>query len=313
MRRPKLFARFPPAVFSVVLGLFGLGLAGRLFAKDTVLAGVVEGALGMILGLWLLAMLGFAIKVVRRPRVLLEDLRVLPGRSGIAASSMAGMAAAIVLLPFSTRLAAGVLIASICLHALFAATLIFMMARSPSEARQVNPVWHQSFVGFIVGAVAAAQMGANDLASWVLTATLPVAAIVWGVSLAQLLRLTPPAPLRPLLAIHLAPAALFATVALSLGQHSLAVIFALIGLGILIALLAAMRWITASGFSALWGAFTFPVTAFAATCLQLGGLWRPLGLILLGLATVLVPWIAYNVLKMWATGSLAIKTNAAEA
>ena len=45
----------------------------------------------------------------------------------------------------------------------------------------------------------------RDRASALLWATLPIAALIWGISLAQLIGRIPPAPLRPLLAIHLAP------------------------------------------------------------------------------------------------------------
>ena len=55
-RRPKLFAKTPPAVFPVVLGLLGLGLALRRAADVTGLPGAVaELVLGLVLGLWAFA------------------------------------------------------------------------------------------------------------------------------------------------------------------------------------------------------------------------------------------------------------------
>jgi tellurite resistance protein len=119
--------------------------------------------------------------------------------------------------------------------------------------------------------------------------------------------------LRPLLAIHLAPAALFATVAALIGQPVLAQAFAAFGAVILLALLAAGRWITSAGFSALWGAMTFPLAAYATALLTLGGVWALAGNIVLGLAFLIIPPIAWKVLKLWPAGRLAAKTNAAEA
>ena len=90
-RKPKLFARTPPAIFPVLLGLLGLGLAARkgvavLGLSQTPLGGLVEAVLGAILILWLFAVLALKLKVIRRFGVLAEDMRVLPGRAGLAAA-----------------------------------------------------------------------------------------------------------------------------------------------------------------------------------------------------------------------------------
>ena len=71
------------------------------------------------------------------------------------------------------------------------------------------------------------------------------------------------APLRPLLAIHLAPAALFGTVAGLLARPELAVLFTGLGLVYAILLVAAGRWLLEAGVTAMWGAFTFPLAALA--------------------------------------------------
>jgi tellurite resistance protein len=82
----------------------------------------------------------------------------------------------------------------------------------------------------------------------------------------------------------------------------------------LIALVASGRWLLAAGFSPLWGALTFPLAACAtASMLALGtpGLW--IGTVLMVAASALNPVVAQKVLKMWAKGQLAVKTNAATA
>jgi tellurite resistance protein len=74
--------------------------------------------------------------------------------------------------------------------------------------------------------------------------------------------------------------------------------------------------LTEGGFSGFWGAFTFPVAAFAGALMMVGDDhgWRALvaaGGLVLGAATLAIPVIAVRVLKLWATGALAVKSNAA--
>ena len=317
-RKPKLFARTPPAIFPALLGLLGLGLALRkgaavLGLSEGVVGGLVEAALGALLVVWVFAVVALKAKVIRRWGTLAEDMRVLPGRAGLAASSMSGMAAAAVLLPYAPKLALVLALASLLAHTILAVLLIVTLRQMPVEARGVNPAFHLAFVGFVVAAVPLAQLGHIQAARAILWGTMALAALIWGISLAQLIRSIPPAPLRPLLAIHLAPAALFATVAALTDQPLLATSFAAFGAVILLALLAAGKWITASGFSPLWGAFTFPLAAYASALLSLDGVWQLPGLIVLALATAVIPVIGWKVLSLWPGNRLAAKTNAAEA
>lgn len=313
-RKPKLFARTPPAIFPVVLGLLGLGLALRAgLAVLGLPGGLAEAALGALLAFWAFATLALLAKIARRPGVVAEDLRVLPGRAGMAASSMSAMLAAAVLVPYAPGLASGLMALALLAHALLAVLVIRGLWQAPAEQRVVNPGWHLSFVGFIVAGIPALALGQTALAQGLLWATLPVAALIWGISLAQLIARIPPAPLRPLLAIHLAPAALFCSVAAGLEQPLLAQSFAAFGAVILLALLVAARWVTQAGFSALWGSFTFPLAAYASALIGLGGMAGQAGLVLLVVALGVIPAIGWGVIKLWPTGKLAAKTNAAEA
>lgn len=312
-RRPALFAKTPPAVFPAILGLLGLGLALRRGLAGTALAEPVEALNGAVLGLWVFAVVALLGKILRRPGVVVEDMKPLPGRAGLAAATMSGMVAASLIQPFVPGLAVALAMAALVLHGALAILLIIALLRLPPEAREVNPTWHLSFVGFIVGAVPLAASGWTGTAQTILLATMAAAAGIWGVSLAQLMRQIPPAPLRPLLAIHLSPAALFATVASLLGQPVLAQAFAGFGAVILLALIIFARWITVAGFSAMWGAFTFPLAAYASALIVTGGVFAVPGLGVLVAATLAIPPIAWNVLKLWPGGRLAAKTNAAEA
>lgn len=317
-RKPKAFARTPPAIFPSILGLLGLGLAARKGAEvldlgSTPVGGLVEAALGALLILWLFAVVALKAKVIRRFGVLAEDMRVLPGRAGLAAATMTGMAAAAVLLPYAPRLALFLVVGSLVAHGVMAVILILVLAKLPPEARGVSPAFHLAFVAFILGALPLALLGHTQAATVMFWVTLVVASVIWAISGGQLIKSVPPAPLRPLLAIHLAPAALFSLVAGEIGLPGLATGFAALGTVIFLALLASARWLTTAGFSPLWGAFTFPLTALASALMSLGGTWEAPGIILLILALGMVPAIAWNVLKLWPGNRLAAKTNAAEA
>lgn len=310
-RKAPLFARMPPAVFPSILGLLGLGLALRrglsAFGLD---AAPADFLLGMASLLWAFATLAYLAKFARRAGVLAEDLRVLPGRNGLAAATMGAMAVAAALVPVAPTAAAVLLVAALSFHLALAVTASLMACRLPAASRPVDPGWHLMFVGFILGGIAASALGWSALATWLLWVTIPVAVLIWAASALQLRKMAPPAPLRPLLAIHLSPAALFATVAALLGHQTLATVFLVLGGLILVALFASQRWITAAGFSPLWGAFTFPFAAYGAALFANGYAWA--GLVVLVAGAAAIPVILWKTLTLWAAGSLSAKTNAAE-
>ena len=107
-------------------------------------------------------------------------------------------------------------------------------------------------------------------------------------------------------------------VASGLGLHGMALAFGLVSLAMVAAMGIGVRWLIAAGFSPLWGAFTFPLAAFANACFALersggGEGWRYAGGVGLVVATLIIPTIAVKVLQLWAKGQLAVKTNAATA
>lgn len=313
-RRPALFARTPPAIFPPILGLLGLALAVRLalgrLGWDSGLADLLAG---VAVALWVFGTVAYLAKILRRPGVVVEDLRVLPGRSGLAALTMGGMAAAGLIPALGGMLAMVLMLAALVGHTVLAALLVRMLLRLPPEGRAVNPTLHLSLVGFIVAAPAALAQGWGGLAETLFWTMLPVAVVIWALSLRQFVRAVPPAPLRPLLAIHLAPAALFALVAGLLGMTGLAGAFLALGASFGLLLLAAGRWVAAAGLSPLWGAFTFPLAALAAAMLVGGGVWLWPGLVLAVAGLGVNPTILWWVLKRWPGGRLAAVTNAAEA
>lgn len=313
-RRAKLFARTPPAIFPSILGLLGLASALRLgLGRMGWDQGLGDLAAGLVVALWAFAAVAYGVKLARRPGVVMEDLRVLPGRSGLATLTMGGMVTAGLVAVYTAPAGAVLLVLALAGHGVLALLLARLLLTLPPEARAVNPTLHLSLVGFIVGAAPALALGWGLLAELLFWAALPVAVGIWGLSLRQFVAAVPPAPLRPLLAIHLAPAALLALVAGLMGKQMLMDLFLGLGAVCALILLAAGRWVIASGPSPLWGAFTFPLAALASAMLVAGGLWLWPGLVLLAVGLVAIPSIAWWVLKRWPGGKLAAVTNAAEA
>lgn len=313
-RQPKLFARMPPAVFPSILGLLGLASAVRLaLGRMGWDMGPGDLLAGLAVALWAFAAVAYGVKLARRPGVVLEDLRVLPGRSGLATLTMGGMVAAGLVGAYSASAGAVLLVAALAGHAALAVLLVRLLAGLPPEARAANPTLHLSLVGFIVAAAPALALGWSGLAEGLFWAMLPVALVIWALGLRQFAATVPPAPLRPLLAIHLAPAALLALVAGLLGKPELAAVFLWLGAVYGLVLLVAARWVIAAGPSPLWGAFTFPLAAMASAMLVAGGGWLWPGLALVAIGLGVIPAIAWWVLKRWPGGRLAAVTNAAEA
>ena len=309
-----LWRRTPPAIFPSIMGLYGLGLAWRRGAVVFDLpAGIAETILGAVTLLFLFSLLAYAVKLLRRPAVILDDLRILPGRAGMAAMVLCLYLLSITAAPYSAPLARAILWLGFAIHGGFALLFIYQLATGPAEQRRITPVWHLGFVGPIIGALAATVFEQYLLALAIFVATAVVAALIWAVSAEQIVKATVPAPLRPLLAIHLAPLALFGLVADALELEAVALGCA--GIAALVVLWCAVRvrWLTEAGFSPLWGAFTFPIAATANLWLAVGGIWRVPGAVALVAATLIILPISWKMLQLWARGQLAVRTNAATA
>lgn len=317
--RPRLFRRTPPAIFPPILGLFGLGIAWRR-GQDAfgIPSAPVEGYLGAVSLLFLFALVAYGAKVMFRPGVVSEDFRVLPGRAGLAAMTMCLMLFAAVMVPYAPRAAEWLLAGGLVLHVLVALAALRLVLAGPDEARQVTPVMHLTFVGFIVAPIAAVPLGMSALTNSILWYCLAAAVVLWVAGLKPLLTGAVSPPLRPLQAIHLAPAALVGTAAHLAGDAALGNALGLWSAILFVVLVARARWLTAAGFSGFWSAFTFPFAAFAGVLfLSAASLpsesVRTAGGLVLVLATLAIPPIAFKVMQLWARGTLAQKTNAASA
>ncbi len=313
----RMFQRTPPAMFPPVLGLFGLGLAWRRGAASFGLPEqVVELFLGAVSLLFLFCLVAYGVKIMMRAGVVAEDLRVLPGRTGLVAATMCLMLLAAVLVPYAPALAGAALILGFLGHLALATAVLVWLIRAPAEARQFTPAMHLVFVGFIVAPGAAVPLGYVAGLSILIWYCALAAVSIASVTLGKVVTGQEAPPLRPLHAIHLAPGSLVATGAFMNGQDTLG----LFGLGIATAtfllLLYRARWMTVAGFSGFWSAFTFPFAAFVSSWFAAHTVFgwesaRIAGGLLLVAATLIIPPIAAKVLRLWAEGKLAAKTNAA--
>ena len=311
---PGLWRRVPPAIFPPLLGALGLVLAWRTAsARFGLPPGLPQMLAGMVIAGWVFAITAYAVKLIRRPSVLADEVSILPGRAGLGAALVGIYAAAQLLDPFAPALARTVLVAGMGLHLVFWAVVIPIMCRLPGQGR-VTPVWQLNFVGPIVAVQAAAGFGWTAFAQALWWPMAAMAGFIWIASLRQLWAERVPAPLRPLLMIHIAPIAMLGTTAAALGWTQVALGFAWALLPALALAAVRLRWLTEAGFSPLWGAFTFPLAAgaglwLAASAIQPG--WATPARALLVVASLVVPPILFLVWRAWAQGRLAVKTNAA--
>jgi len=310
---PGLWRSTPPALFAPLMGVLGLGLLGRVLGEAwalPALAQLAEAVLGAAVLLHAFALLAYLGKVLRRPSALWQDLQILPGRAGVSAALAAIHLSAAALVPYAPGLALAMTLCTLAAQAGLMAAVARVLLTGPAEQRRVTAVMHLTFVGHILAPFALVPLGWTGLSGVLVWLALATALPIWALNLPR--ALVTPAPLRPTLAIHLAPVSVLASVAAILGWDGLALGLALAALVLAGLAAARLRWLMAAGFSPLWGAFTFPLAAFgqaAARGLGTPGLW--LATALLVVAAGFIPWVAWRVLKDWPGGQLARKTNAA--
>jgi tellurite resistance protein len=304
----------PPAVFPAILGLLWLGMAWRKAAAVFALPqGLVDACLGAVTLLWAFSVFAYAAKALRRPAVMAEDLRILPGRDGLAALALTFPAVALVLVPTRPGLASGLILAGLAVHVALIALAVRVLVAGPPEARGVTPVWQTMFAGLAMAALPALDLGWTGpaVAGAILSAL--AAAMIGLVSASQLIRRIPPAPLRPLLALHLFPVAVLGLVAQGLGLVLWAQALALMAAALLLALAASGRLLLPSGYTPFLGALIYPLAACGALFLALDGPWRIAGALLVLAATMGGLPIIHRLLQDGIKGRLAQQTNAAEA
>ena len=314
----EFWRRTPPALFPSMMGLFGMGLAWRAasdFAPVSITPWIGYCILGIACLIELFLLSSYISKMSYRPSVVLDDMKSVPGRGGVSSMTMSVFLFAASLAPISPTVATVALFIALPFHIFTTVLALTVMVKTP-DGLVVSPAWHLSFVGFVVACLAAVPLGYTGLSVVILSVTCFTALIIYGVSLLQMSQTKVPAPLRPMLVIHLAPVSLFATVSMLLGYQTLALVFMVLAVGVAGLLLSRVSYLARAGFSPLWGAFTFPVGALSVALFLVSAqvsAFAWLAFVPLLLVSLLAPFIFTRVLLMWASGALATKTGAATA
>ena len=315
----RFWRRTPPALFPSLLGLFGLALAWRKAAFVFDVPPVIGETIGLCATIILVVTLSsYVVKLMIRPTVLWDDLKISPARGSVSAGSMCAMALATYLLYYSAFGAFLIWWMSLGLHAVYFSCVLLMLIRHENCWDEVSPVIMLPAVGFLVATLAAPALGYTNFAYFVLALTFPVSAAILLLSLWNARKLGVPMPQRTSYAIFLAPPSVAALGAYELSGFDYFLPFWIGASLVALALLPFSRWMTAGGYSPAWGAFTFPLAAFAAVQLvavqaDYGLVAQVMAIVVLATASLLIPYVVFRTYVSWARGTLAEATKAAVA
>lgn len=316
--KTSLWRTTPPAIFPVALGFLGLGVIWRKSANVLpVPVWIGDVIMGMSTLFFLFFLASYLIKLMARPKVLLEDMKTPPARAGISAIGMAIMLLAAIFLNFGWSLA-WLWWIGVGVQILVMALVLYLLQQGPPELQTINPFQYLTFVGLIVAPIAGVPLGYGQVSFWLaMSALVGFVVITIGYG-AKIIRVRPPQPLRPSLAIILSPLSLFALMFLPMQAEMAFQIFYWLSWVTAVALAGLSFWMAKGGWTPIWGAFTFPVAAFTSMQISaadtLGGVLPAIG-VWAGMlvATPLILYVVYRSTIAWTKGELAKKTGAAQA
>jgi len=270
-------AHLPLALFSVPMGVGGLGVAWREAGHGLGAPALVGEALLLTAAvLWLLILALHLSRLLRHPAALAADL-AHPIRSAFAGAVTIGMMLiAGALLPYLRGVANVVWLLAVAGQIGIAAWTVHGLLRAPREAATLTPPLLIPLVGNILAPIVGVKLGYEAL-SWLMFG---VGALLWVMLQPPLLgRLItgPPLPprLHPTLAILLAPPAVGSVALASLtggfGHGPLA----LFGLAVLLAvvLVSMVGDFARVAFAMSWWGWTFPAAVFALAAQDAAHAW----------------------------------------
>lgn len=306
------WARPSPALLPACLGLVGTGLLWR--EAVPVLGApraVSEVWLGAALAILTLCLVLYARRVGKRPGALLHDLRMPAGRGAVSAGSMALMLAGAALAPLWVPAAMVAWGTGVVLHGFLAVVLLRELAQMPPDARPATATLLVPFAGQIVAPLGGVALGFGTVAAVLFWSGILAWLALLPLILRHLLRrASPPPPVRPGTAILLAPPSIGAVAVAQLapGTVLVPVLFAVACL-VLLGLLLRLGWLAGHGWSPAWGAFTFPLAAFAAAGLLMAERFPSLyslnaAAISVTAASLVTLYVAYRMAQGWLTGRI---------
>lgn len=292
----------PIGLFAAVMGLVGLGLAGR--AAAPLFPGVFR-APAYFTELWVaLGLLAFAALVVLYARkIALEPQAVRaeltePAKLGFAgAPGVAASLVAAALAPYSPSSAGTLWWIALALNAAILVRGLTRLAQLGLRTRELHPGWIVVCMGGIVLPAGGIALGYRDAAQWAFW----IGAAAGLLLVAPLLRAAPlPGPIRPTWFIVLAPPSLLYLNGSALFNEALFEAFFFVAIAVLAALLFYARSLHRWGFGPAWWSITFPLDAFALAATRYardhGGPWKVLAGFAVVLATLAVAWMVLRTL-----------------
>lgn len=318
LKKQSLWRSTPPAIFPVTLGFMGLALAWRNASNVLPIPSELgELLLGFSTAYFLFFAVSYVAKVLARPSVVMEDLKVPPARAGVAAFPMAIMLLAAALLPLGVSVPL-VWWTGVIVYYIATGLVAWSIFKGGAQARAFSPFQYLAFVGPIVGPIAGIPLGYVTESFWLaMAAMVPYIAITLGYSL-KLMKVRPPQPMRASLVIVLAPTSLFAMAFGQLGIEWAYELFYWMAMALAVTMLFFSMWLTQGGWTPIWGSFTFPIATFVN--LQIMAIGKGMGVIAttgmiagLLIGTPLIAYIIWKTSKAWIMGGLAKNTGAAKA
>jgi tellurite resistance protein len=303
--RPTL-EHLPIPLLAMPMGTGGVGLAWRQAHHALGVPAVLgEALLAFTALLWVVVVALQALRALRYPEAVLAELRH-PVRVAFAAAPTIGLM--IVSAFFHSHvpgLGASLWAVAVALHLLVAMMLLRRIVAGRGEIAMISPPLLIPFAGLVLAPVFGVRMGFVEASSMMLG----IGLILWLVTMPLLLhRLVAgpplPPPLRPSLAILLAPPAIGALGLVALTGQTGGVVLALVG----VALLFAAVLVSLAGefarvpFGLPWWGVTFPSAAFAVMVMVMG-FPALLGWAALLATTGLTGWVAWRTLGAARSGA----------
>lgn len=269
----RALARFPIVLFTVPMGVIGLGLAWREAAAGFDLPTMIgEAVIGLGTGLYAAILALYLAKALRFPAAAAEDCRDAVRVNFLPAATMSLILVGIGVLPHSET--AGEVLWCLGAAANVAITVyvvVFCWYGSDHVVQSVTPAWFIPVVGNLVAPIGGALYGYYEV-SWMIFG---VGVFFWlilsTILFYRLLFHEPMAPaMKPTMVIQLAPPGLiFIAYTLLNGGYIDAVALAALGVGLLMTLMLASRFpdYLRLPFGLGWWAFTFPTATMASATL----------------------------------------------
>ena len=313
MSKPRLCDHFPLPLFAAVMGLSGLALVWRQLEGLWMWPAVASGAMTALAALvFVLLMIAYGCKAILSPQLVLAELAHPVRLNFLPAFSINLILLGILMTPWHQALGLELWRLGAVVHLLLTLIIVSVWLNSERPADSINPVWFIPAVGNVLVPLAAVPAGQVLLAwfffsiglfFWLSLGTMVLYRLITGPAL--------PAPMRPSLAILMAPPAVAALSLQALMGEMTVWVFGLYAVALFTFLLLVLQiphFLKLPYFPSWW-AYTFPSAAFTVATFEFSAAHRvfsPHLLTALSLAvTVLIAAVFVRTLTALLRGEMA--------